>query len=299
MAALWIHAVEQGLVYGIAALGVYLTYRVLAFPDLTVDGSFVTGAAVAAVLITRGGVDPFTALAAAFAAGSLAGAITGWLHTRLGVTNLLAGVLTMIALTSINLRIMGKPNISLLRVSTAMRIVETSWAGLGPWATLAFLALVTLALKGLLDLFLSTEVGFALRATGDNEAMITAQGVNARSMKVLGLALSNGLVALSGGLVAQYGGFADVGMGLGTIVSGLAAVILGGTFVRSHRVVWMTTGVLVGSIIYRTAVALALRFGHTVGFRASDLKLVTALLVVVALVVPAVRDRHKRKEAAC
>lgn len=299
MAALWIHAVEQGLAYGIAALGVYLTYRVLAFPDLTVDGSFVTGAAVAAVLMTRGGVDPFTALVAAFAAGGLAGAITGWLHTRLGVTNLLAGVLTMIALYSINLRIMGKPNLSLLRVPTAMRIVETSWSALSPWATLAFLALVTLALKGLLDLFLSTEVGFALRATGDNEAMITSQGVNTRSMKVLGLALSNGLVALSGGLVAQYGGFADVGMGLGTIVSGLAAVILGGTFVRSHRVVWMTAGVLVGSIIYRIAVALALRFGHTVGFQASDLKLVTALLVVVALVVPAVRDRRKRKEAAC
>ncbi|MEW5825852.1 MAG: ABC transporter permease [Candidatus Bipolaricaulota bacterium] len=299
MAALWIHAIEQGLAYGIAALGVFLTYKVLSFPDLTVDGSFVTGAAVSALLLTRGVADPFTALAAAFAAGVFAGVLTGWLHTRLGITNLLAGVLTMIALYSVNLRIMGRPNLSLLRVPTAMRAVESAFSGLGIWSTLAFLVLVTLIVTVLLDLFLATEVGFALRATGDSEAMMTAHGVNTKTMKVVGLGLSNGLVALSGGLVAQYSGFADVGMGIGTIVTGLAAVILGGTFVRSHRVVWMTAGVLVGSIAYRVAVALALRYGHTVGFQASDLKLVTAILVVVALVVPALRERRKRKEASC
>lgn len=292
MGSLLVHAVEQGLAYGIAALGVFLTYRILRFPDLTVDGSFVTGAAVASLLLVRFGVDPLTALLAAFAAGCVAGTVTGVLNTRLGITNLLAGVLTMIMLYSINLRIMGRPNMSLLRTDTIVRLVDASWTPLGGLAVAAFLGLLTLAVKLLLDLFLRTEVGFALRATGDNEAMIIAQGVNARTMKVIGLALSNGLVALSGGLVAQYSGFADVGMGIGTIVVGLAAVILGGTLIRSNRVGWMTASVLIGSLIYRVAVSLALRYGYVIGFQASDLKLITAFLVILALVVPGLRARR-------
>lgn len=299
MAVLWIHAVEQGLAYGIAALGVFLTYRILKFPDLTVDGSFVTGAAIASVLLVRLGVDPFTVLVVAFVAGGVAGLITGLLNTRLGITDLLAGVLTMIMLYSINLRIMGRPNLSLLRVSTATRVIDAAWSPLGSFAIVTFIALLTIAIKVLLDGFLRTEIGFALRATGDSESMITAQGVNTKTMKIVGLALSNGLVALSGALVAQYSGFADVGMGLGTIVTGLAAVIIGGTLIRSNRVGWMTAGVLVGSLIYRVAVILALRYGYVIGFQASDLKLITSLLVVLALVVPYLRERRMRKVSAC
>ena len=299
MAVLLIHAIEQGLAYGIAALGVFLTYRILKFPDLTVDGSFVTGAAIASVFLVRYGVDPFTVLLVAFAAGGIAGLITGLLNTRLGITNLLAGVLTMIMLYSINLRIMGRPNLSLLRVSTATRVVDTVWSPLGSFAILAFIGALTLAIKLLLDGFLRTEIGFALRATGDSEPMIIAQGVNTKTMKVMGLALSNGLVALSGALVAQYSGFADVGMGLGTIVTGLAAVIIGGTLIRSSRVGWMTLSVLLGSLVYRVAVILALRYGYVIGFQASDLKLITSLLVILALVVPYLRERRMRKVSAC
>ena len=299
MAALWIHAAEQGLAYGIAALGVFLTYRVLKFPDLTVDGSFVTGAAIASVLLVQYGVDPFTVLLVAFVAGGIAGLITGLLNTRLGITNLLAGVLTMIMLYSINLRIMGRPNLSLLRVSTATRVVDAAWFSLGSFSILAFIGILTIAIKFLLDAFLRTELGFALRATGDSERMITAQGVNTKTMKLLGLALSNGLVALSGALVAQYSGFADVGMGLGTIVTGLAAVIIGGTLIRSSRVGWMTASVLLGSLVYRVAVILALRYGYVIGFQASDLKLITSLLVILALVVPYLRERRMRKVSAC
>ena len=299
MVNLLIHAVEQGLAYGIAALGVFLTYRILKFPDLTVDGSFVTGAAVASVLLVRTGIDPFTVLLVAFAAGSLAGLITGLLNTRLGINNLLAGVLTMIMLYSINLRIMGRPNLSLLRASTATRIVTSAWSPLGSLAVLVFVGLLAVAIKLGLDYFLRTEVGFALRATGDSEQMITAQGVSVNTMKLLGLALSNGLVAMSGALVSQYSGFADVGMGIGTIVTGLAAVIIGGALIRSNRVGLMTLSVLVGSIIYRVAVSLALRYGYVIGFQASDLKLITSLLVIIALVVPYLRERRLRKVQSC
>jgi len=299
MASIWVHAVEQGFAYGIAALGVFITYRVLRFPDLTVDGSFVTGAAIAASLLAHAGFDPFVVLLIAFGSGCLAGLITGLLNTQLGITDLLAGVLTMIMLYSINLRIMGRPNISLLRVDTATRVIERAVPGLGDIAVLLFLAAATGVVVLLLNGFLRTEIGLALRAAGDNEAMITAHGVNPKSMKILGLCLSNGMVALSGALVAQYSGFADVGMGIGTIVTGLAAVIIGGALIRSRRVGWMTLSVLLGSLVYRTAVMFALRYGHHVGFQASDLKLVTSLLVIIAMVVPPIRERLMRKVRAC
>ncbi len=299
MGSILIHAAEQGFAYGIAALGVFITFRILRFPDLTVDGSFVTGAAIASSLLTSMGVDPFLVLAAAFGAGCVAGAVTGLLHTRLGITDLLAGVLSMIMLYSINLRIMGKPSISLLRVTTLSDVVEKALSPLGALAILVVLAGMTLLIKFILDGFFRTEFGLALRATGDNEAMIVSQGVNTKSMKVFGLALSNGLVALSGALVAQYSGFADVGMGVGTIVTGLAAVIVGGSLIRSRRIGWMTASVLVGSLIYRVAVMFALRYGYLIGFQASDLKLVTSLIVIVALVVPTVRERLTRKVGSC
>jgi putative ABC transport system permease protein len=299
MASILIHAIEQGLAYGIAALGVFITYRILNFPDLTVDGSFVTGAAIASSLLVLHGYDPLLVLLIAFAAGCLAGTATGLLNTRLGISGLLAGVLSMIMLYSINLRIMARPNISLLRAETITRTISAAFPALGNAAVLIFIACGVLLIKVGLDLFFKTEVGLALRATGDNEAMITAQGVNPERMKVAGLALSNGLVALSGGLVAQYSGFADVGMGVGTIITGLAAVIIGGSLVRSRKIGWMTTSVLVGSLIYRLAVMLALRYGHTIGFQAGDLKLVTSLLVIIALVVPAIRERLSRRVRAC
>jgi putative tryptophan/tyrosine transport system permease protein len=299
MGSILIHAAEQGFAYGIAALGVFITFRILRFPDLTVDGSFVTGAAIASSLLTTMGIDPFLALAVAFGAGCVAGAVTGLLHTRLGITDLLAGVLSMIMLYSINLRIMGKPSISLLRVTTLSDVVEKALSPLGAVAILVVLAGMTLLIKCVLDAFFRTEFGLALRATGDNEAMIVSQGVNTKSMKVFGLALSNGLVALSGALVAQYSGFADVGMGVGTIVTGLAAVIVGGSLIRSRRIGWMTASVLVGSLIYRVAVMFALRYGYLIGFQASDLKLVTSLIVIVALVIPTVRERLMRKVGSC
>ena len=299
MVALLFHAIEQGLAYGIAAFGVFLTYRILDFPDLTVDGSFVTGAAIASILLVRYGVDPFSVLFFAFIAGMIAGIITGILNTRLGIKDLLAGVLTMIMLYSINLRIMGRPNLSLLRVQTATRLIAVAWSPLGRLAVLAFIALITFTVKIVLDWFLRTEIGFALRATGQSEGMITAHGVNTATMKLAGLSLANGLVALSGALVAQYSGFADVGMGIGTIVTGLAAVIIGGSLIRSRRVGWMTVSVLFGSIVYRLAVVLALRYGYVVGFQASDLKLITSLIVILALVAPYLRDRKRRRVQAC
>ncbi|MCD6495170.1 ABC transporter permease [Candidatus Bipolaricaulota bacterium] len=299
MALILIHAAEQGLLYGIAALGVFITYRILNFPDLTVDGSFVTGAAIASSLLVTHGFDPFLVLVIAFAAGAVAGVITGLLNTRLGITDLLAGVLSMIMLYSINLRIMGRPNISLLRTDTVVRIVAREFHSLGNMSVLLFVTIVTLAVMFILVFFFKTEIGLVLRATGDNEHMVIAQGVNTKRMKVAGLALSNGLVALSGALVAQYSGFADVGMGIGTIVTGLAAVIIGGSLIRSRKVVWMTTSVLIGSLIYRTAVMFALRYGYVIGFQASDLKLVTSLIVIVALVVPAFRERMARRVKTC
>lgn len=299
MALILIHAAEQGLLYGIAALGVFITYRILNFPDLTVDGSFVTGAAIVSSLLVTHGLDPLLVLAIAFGAGCLAGVVTGLLNTQLGITDLLAGVLSMIMLYSINLRIMGRPNISLLRVETITRKIAEGFSALGSVSILLFIALVVLSIKVLLDLFFKTEIGLTLRATGDNERMMIAQGVNTKMMKVAGLALSNGLVALSGALVAQYSGFADVGMGIGTIVTGLAAVIIGGSLIHSRRVFWMTTSVLLGSIVYRTAVMFALRYGYVIGFQASDLKLITSLLVIIALVGPAFRERFTRKVRAC
>ena len=299
MVLLLIHVAEQGLLYGIAALGIFISYRILRFPDLTVDGSFVTGAAIASSLVASGGIDPAATLILAFLAGALAGTMTGLLHTRLGIADLLAGVLSMIMLYSINLRIMGRPSVSLLRVETFTRGISEGIPLLGSAALLVVLAGAVLVTKLLLDFFLRTEVGLALRATGDNPRMVTAQGIDPRRMKVLGLALSNGLVALSGALVAQYSGFADIGMGVGTIVTGLAAVIIGGALIRSRRVGWMTAGVLLGSLLYRLAVMIALRFGYAIGFQASDVKLVTSLVVIIALVVPGIRERLSKGAKTC
>jgi len=290
--SLLINALEQGLVYGIMALGVLITFRVLDFPDLTVDGSFTMGAGITAAL-TVGGWNPFLALFLGILGGMLAGIFTSFLSTKLNILNLLAGILTMTLLYSVNLRIMGRPNIPLLGQETILDQFHSLLSGIGwgDYSNLIFFGLVLLFLKILLDLFFNTELGLALRATGDNEQMIVAQGVNTDTMKILGLAISNGLVAFSGGLVAQYSGFADVGMGIGMIIAGLASVIVGETLISTKNFLWVTTWFIVGSILYRAAIMLALRYGYNLGFKASDLKLITALIVIVALATPQVRDK--------
>ena len=282
-----ITAVELGLIYAIMALGVYLTFRILDFPDLTVDGSFTTGAAVAAVGIING-MPPIAATVLAFFAGAAAGIVTGLLHTKGKINGLLAGILTMIALYSINLRIMGKANLPLLREDTLITPLKDAGL-LGTWLSVATFLLVALAIKFALDWFLHTDTGLAMQATGDNEEMIRSLGVSTDNQKILGLALSNGLVAVCGGLIAQYQGFADIGMGIGIIVAGLASVIIGQA-IFGHRVIMVATlAVVLGSVLYRVVIQLALQ----AGLQPTDMKLVSAVLVVIALVLPHWRGFRK------
>ena len=292
--SLLFHALEQGLVFGIMALGVYITFQVLNFPDLTVDGSFPLGAAISARIIFYGG-DPFIAIVCAIIGGILAGGLTAFFHTRLKFTNLLSGILTMTLLYSVNLRIMGKSNIPLLGKKTILDSIK-AWfpqISLDQLTPLLFLLIVFLV-KFLLDYFLCTEIGMAVRATGDNEQMIRSLGVSTGSTKVIGLCLSNGLIALSGSLFAQYSGFADVGMGIGTIVSGLASVIIGGSIIKNGGGIGrVTTSVIIGSIIYRTTVMLALRYGYRFGFQPGDLKMISVILVVIALTFPSFKGSIK------
>lgn len=274
---------EQGLAYGIMVLGVFLSFRILNFADLTVDGSFPLGGAVAATLLVAG-ANPVLATLAGLLAGAAAGLATGLLATKARIAPLLAGILTMTALYSVNLRVMGRANIQLLRQPTLISAVQDRAIG-GDYAVLLFLALAVTALALTLRWFLHTGLGAALRATGDNEDMVRSQGVDVQGMKVLGLALANGLVALSGALVAQYQGFADVGMGIGTIVAGLASVIIGEVVVGEATVSRALAAVVAGSIVYRLVIFAALR----VGFAPTDLKLMTALLVILALSTPALK----------
>lgn len=284
-------AIELGLAYGVLALGVYVTFRVLHFADLTVDGSFPLGAAVAATLIV-GGMPPIVATAIAFLAGMIAGAVTGLMHTKMRIAGLLASILTMTALYSVNLRIMGRPNVPLLRQPTLFTNLS-DWGFNHPMQALIVFAVVVLLLKLVIDWFLSTQIGLAIRATGDNPDMIRSLGVNTNNMIVLGLAFSNGLVALGGAMLAQYQGYADVGMGLGTIVTGLASVILGNALIRPSTVFLGTLGAIVGSVLYR----LAIYFALGAGFAPTDLRIVTAGIVVLALAAPALKERWTARKA--
>ncbi len=285
-----IGALEQGLVYGIMVLGVYLTFRVLDFPDLTVDGSLPLGAAVSAVAITSG-INPFLSLMLAAMAGFAAGAVTALLNTKLKILHLLASILTMIALYSINIRIMDGPNISLLGVDTVLDpLMSLGVAGyvVAPIVYGCFAIFIT----AMIVWFLHTEFGQAMLATGDNPQMITSLGVNTHNVIILGVGLSNALVAVSGALVAQNQGASDVNMGIGTIIAGLASVILGETVFGKTGVVRACIAVLLGSVLYRIAIALAL--GLKLGafaFTPSDLNLITAALVVVALIAPKLRSK--------
>ncbi|MGQ7792518.1 ABC transporter permease [Faunimonas sp. B44] len=279
-------AVELGLVYAFVAIGVYLSFRVLDFPDLTVDGSFPLGAAVTAVALVAGW-NPWLACAAAMIAGALAGFATAFVSVRFRILHLLASILTMIALFSINLRIMGRPNIALLNQETVL----SPFYGLGLADHLVrplFLACVVAVVAMLVAAFLKSDLGLAMRATGANPRMARAQGVSIGLQVMAGVALSNALVALSGSLFAQTNGFADVTSGLGTIVVGLAAVIVGETLVPRRSIALAIAACVIGSVLYRLAVQLALNL-DVLGLQASDLNLATALLVLLTLVLPRFR----------
>ncbi|MFY4777310.1 ABC transporter permease [Metabacillus sp. RGM 3146] len=313
-------SVEMGIIYAIMALGVYLSFRVLDFPDLTVDGSFVTGASVSASLIVLG-VNPFLATLAALAAGFIAGSITGILHTKGKINPLLSGILMMIALYSINLRIMGTtsqtaigvPNIPLLNSDTVFTAVG-SWSsaigidgmlnglftaiGLGgdlpeTWGILIFMLLLTFLIKVLTDRFLKTDIGMALRATGDNQRMIRSFSANTDSMIVLGLGISNAMVAFAGALIAQYVKFSDIGMGIGMIIIGLASVIIGEAVFGTKSIARTTLAVVGGAVIYRIVISLSLQVQ---GLDTGDLKLITAVIVIFALIMPKVLERHRMKK---
>lgn len=296
METLIVHAMEQGLLYCFMVLGVYITFRVLDFPDLTVDGSLPLGAAVTAAMAT-GGHSVYLATAAGMGAGLVAGLFTGLLHLLLKMgqadaTNygpkLLSGILMMTALYTVNLRVMGRSNIPLLSIDTMFdRMGQAISVTMTGWRLVAALLVFMLIIKFILDWFLHTEMGLALRATGNNEQMIRSLGVNTDKLRVLGLALSNGLVALTGSIVAQQQGFADIGMGIGTIVAGLAGVIIGEVVFGMRSIGWVLFSVVGGSITYRLLIALSLRMG----IQPTDVKLLTALLVVVALASPAVRKK--------
>ena len=285
----WLVAITQGLAYAALAWGVYLASRVLRFADITPDGTFPLGAAVAASMIVSG-IDPLIATFAAIIAGMMAGYVTALLHTRFGVKDLLAGILVMTALYSVNLHVMGRSNVSLLDINTVVNDVHKLIPASVNWSDdlslgVLFFA-VTLVLGAIVTWYLRTDFGMAMRAVGDNPAMITAQGVDRRHMIELGLALANGLVAFSGALIAQQQGFADAGMGVGTLVAGMAAVIMGETLLLKQRGIGATiVMVAAGAILFRGMVSLALRLG----LNPIDLKLITAAFVLAALALPRFR----------
>lgn len=304
-------AVESGAIYAIMALGVYLSFRVLDFPDLTVDGSFVTGGAVAAISIING-VPPIFATLLGAVAGFIAGCITGLLHTKGKINPLLSGILMMIALYSVNLRIMGKPQASLLSETTLKDQLISVWEKTGidnmfssllttiglerlpaTWAIVITMLIVTFLIKFLIDYYLKTEVGLALRATGDNQRMIRSFSANTDVLIIMGIGISNALVAFSGALIAQHGGFADVSMGIGMIIIGLASVIIGEAIFGTKTIARATLAVIGGAIIYRIVVTLALRVEF---LDTGDMKLITALLVIIALIAPQLINARREKK---
>lgn len=290
-------AISQGLLWSIMAIGIYITYRILDISDLTSEGSFALGAATLASL-TVSGAHPLLALLLSAIAGGIAGLITGLMHIKLKIPTLLAGILSMTGIYSINLRIMGKANVSLNNQETILSTVA-DFLGLAKERDAALIVglFFSIIVILLLYLLLNTELGYAIRATGTNENMIRASGVNTNFTKVLGLMIGNALIALSGGLVCQYNGYADVAMGIGAIVIGLASVIIGEVFFGKNKIFLSLLGVIIGSIIYRIIVALVLR----AGFPANDMRLFTAILVAIAISLPQLKTNlqcliHKNKE---
>ena len=272
--------IEQSLIFAIMVLGVYISFRILNFPDMTVDGTFPLGAAISAKLLTLG-VNPYLTLLVALVAGAAAGAITGLIHVKLKVKDLLAGILVMTALYSVNLRVMGKSNIPLFEEDN---IFNTEYSMM---ITIVVLILIS---KFLLDYLLKTKFGFALKALGDNENLIVSLGLNEEKYKIYGLMIANAFVAFSGAVLAQYQGFADVGMGTGIIVIGLASIIIGDTLFGKRRRLAGTTIVIIGSILYRGVIAVTL----SMGMDASDLKLITSIIVIIILWIQKQKDKRRK-----
>ena len=272
--------IEQSLIFAIMVLGVYISFRILNFPDMTVDGTFPLGAAISAKLLTLG-VNPYLTLLVALVAGAAAGAVTGLIHVKLKVKDLLAGILVMTALYSVNLRVMGKSNIPLFEEDN---IFNTEYSMM---ITIVVLILIS---KLLLDYLLKTKFGFALKALGDNENLIVSLGLNEEKYKIYGLMIANAFVAFSGAVLAQYQGFADVGMGTGIIVIGLASIIIGDTLFGKRRKLAGTTIVIIGSILYRGVIAVTL----SMGMDASDLKLITSVIVIVILWIQKQKDKRRK-----
>lgn len=286
--------IEQGLIYGILALGLYITYKILDFPDLTVDGSFPLGAAVTAALIIRG-VNPYLTLVAAFLAGALAGICTGLIHVKGKVRDLLSGIIMMTALWTINLYIAGTSNVPLFSQES---IFKNAWVdqvvpeGLKPYTTLLIICFLTLLCKIILDLYLQTKSGYLLRAVGDNEVLVTSLAKAQGNVKILGLSISNGLVALAGCIFAQEERVFEISMGTGAMVIGLASVIIGTSIFKKMTFIKTTTAVIIGSIIYKACVAIALR-----NFDPQAMKLVTAVLFLAILVISQGRKTKVKKNA--
>ncbi|WP_337383317.1 ABC transporter permease [Acidaminococcus timonensis] len=292
MIDLLLPTISQGLLWSLLALGVYITFRVLDIADLTVEGSFPLGASVAVTLLVKD-VNPVTAILAAALAGGISGVVTGLLHTKLKIPALLAGILTMIALYSVNLRIMGKANISLLGKETAFTVLENALGVAYSQAVLLVGILSCVVFSAFMYWFFGTEIGAAIRATGYNPQMIRAQGVDTNGMLLIGLFFSNALVAVAGSLVAQSNGFADVGMGVGTIVIGLASVIIGEVLFGTRSFKNSLISVILGSIVYRLVIAIVLQMGMP----PNDLKLFTAVLVAIALSLPMVKGKFQSRKA--
>lgn len=292
--ALILSVLEQGMIYGVMALGVYITYKILDFPDLTVDGSFPMGAAVTAILISKG-IHPLLTLPISFGAGTLVGMLTGLIHVKLKVRDLLSGIIMMTALYTVNLRITGRANLPIYNRPTIFdnSFMKDIFQGLAaPLQTAAVILVIMLAVKYILDWYLSTRSGYMLRAVGDNETIVTSMGVDQGGIKIIGLAIANGLAALGGCMYAQQQRFFDVSMGTGTVVIGLASVIIGTSLFGRVTLLRVTSSVVVGSLIYKACVALAVRYMKPV-----DLKLVTAVLFLGILVLGMERRKKVKKNA--
>lgn len=284
---------EQGLIYSIMAMGVYITYKILDFPDMTVDGSFPMGAAITAVMISKD-MNPLVTLPICFAAGVLVGICTGIIHVKFGVRDLLAGIIMFTGLYSVNLRIAGRANLPIYNKVTIFdnQLTASIPEALEPFHKLIIILVITLTVKFILDWYLRTRSGFLLRAVGDNETIVTAMGVDQGSIKILGLALANGLVCMTGCIFAQQQRYFDISMGTGTVVIGLASVIIGTSLFKNAGFLKATSAVIIGSLIYKACVAVAIRYMDS-----QDLKLVTAVLFLIILVAGRERKRKVKSNA--
>jgi putative tryptophan/tyrosine transport system permease protein len=287
----------EGFIYGIMTLGVFITFRVLDFPDLTVDGSFPLGAAIMASMLVNG-ANPLLALFVAFCGGLLAGAVTAVIHNKLHVPNLLAGILTMTMLYSVNIRVLGnRANLPLIRVETILTRINSLFGGTltDEQSMLVFFALVVVLAIVLLSVFFRTDMGLTMGAMGNNEQMVITQGVNPEYLKIIGVGLSNGIVAISGAFAAQYLGFADVNMGQGIIIAGLASVMIGEFFIKSTRISLLLSRAILGSVIFRAIMFVGRYYGYHIKLTPNDLKLITGLLIIASLAVSQFKIKKKKK----